>query len=79
MLTISITASMLCDLLQGQMTYTACEALVSYLEEADVFDSDNAPTIGDIAISFSELAKEDVEEGDYVIAELDNGNALIAR
>lgn len=78
MLNIAITSSMLCDLLQGQMSYCACDALVDWLEEAQEADRDFVPTIGDIAISYTEIPAENVEEGDCVIAELNNGNALIA-
>lgn len=79
MLNISITASMLCDLLNGHMTYTACEALADYLSELQESCHDFVPTIGDIAISFCETSADEVEEGDNVLIELDNGNVIIER
>lgn len=77
MLNISITAAMLCDLLDGHMTYTACEALADYLSELQEYQRDFIPTIGDIAISYSEVPADNVEEGDIVLCELDNGNVII--
>lgn len=77
MLNISITASMLCDLLGGHMTYTACEALADYLGELQEYQRDFLPTIGDIAISYGEIPAKNIEEGDIVLCELDNGNVII--
>lgn len=75
MLTIKITASMLCDLCNGKFTYEACDALCDYLEELEV-----APTIGDICVSFAEIPAswEDEYDEDNLVAVLENGNVLIA-
>lgn len=73
---ITITANMLCDLLGGKFTLEACEALCNYFE--DIADRDFAPAIGDIACSYGELDASWLEGDEYVIAELDNGNVVIA-
>lgn len=75
---ITITAMMLCDLLGGKFTLEACEALCDYFE--DVATNDFAPTIGDIACSYSEMPADYVNEDDEenIIAQLDNGNVLIS-
>lgn len=75
---ITITAIMLCDLLGGKFTLEACEALCDWFEETA--DRSFAPSIGDIACSYSEISAEDVDEDDEknIIAKLDNGNVLIS-
>lgn len=77
MMTIKITSSMLCDLCGGHFTYDACEALCNYFEDFELCD---APTIGDICISFSEIPADwtDEYDEDTLIATLDNGNVLIS-
>lgn len=70
---ITITAHMLCDLCGGKFTLEACEKLCDLYEE-----SETAPAIGDVMCLFGEIPAEDVEDGDDVVAMLDNGNALIA-
>lgn len=70
---ITITAMMLCDLCGGKFTLEACEKLCDLYEEGET-----APAIGDVMCLFGEIPGEDVEDGDDVIAMLDNGNALIA-
>lgn len=75
---ITITAMMLCDLLGGKFTLEACEALCDWFE--DVADDSFAPSIGDIACSYSEISAEDADEEDEenIIARLDNGNVVVA-
>ena len=75
---ITITPMMLCDLLGGKFTCEACEALCNYFEETA--GNDFAPHIGDIAVSYSEISADWLEEDDEekVIARLENGNVLIA-
>lgn len=72
-MTITITSSMLCELTGGKFTHEACEAICELYE-----NSNHAPAIGDIMCCYGEIPAEDVEDGDNVIAMLDNGNALIA-
>lgn len=72
-MTITITSSMLCELTGGKFTHEACEFICELYEE-----SGRAPAIGDIMCCYGEIPAEDVEDGDNVIAMLDNGNALIA-
>ena len=75
---ITITSMMLCDLCGGKFTLEACEALCDWFEQTA--DSNAAPYIGDICISYSELRAEDIDEDDEekIIAHLDNGNVLLA-
>lgn len=74
---ITVSPSLLCDLLGGHFTLEACEAICEYCEEAG--DRDFAPMIGDIAISFSEIPASwaEEEDEDAIIATLDNGNVVI--
>ena len=69
---ITITAHMLCDLCGGKFTLEACEKLCDLYEEIET-----APAIGDVMCLFGEIPGEEVEDGDDVVAMLDNGNALI--
>lgn len=75
---ITITAMMLCDLLGGKFTLEACEALCDWFDMTA--DNDFAPTVGDIACSYSEIEESWLAEDDEerIIARLDNGNVLIA-
>ncbi len=70
---ITITPMMLCDLLGGKFTLEACEAIAEYYNMCDC-----APHIGDIICSFGELKAEEAEEGDNILAQLDNGNVVIS-
>ena len=71
-MTITITAPFLCELTGGKFTLAACEAI------CDLYESyGGAPAIGDIVVSYAELAAADVEEGDQIVATLPNGNVLI--
>lgn len=71
-----LSSSTVCDLLCGRFTYEACDAICEYLSDC----SDGPWHIGDIAISFAEVLREDLEEGEEesIIAELSNGNVIIA-
>lgn len=62
----------------SQIHYDACEAICEYIEECC---GEESFYLGDIAISFAEIAKEDVEEYDEenIIAELPNGNVVISQ
>ena len=71
-MTITITASMLCDLTGGKFTHEACEAICELYES-----SNRAPAIGDIMCCYGEIPGEAVEDGDSVVVMLENGNALI--
>lgn len=70
---ITITAMMLCDLCGGKFTLEACEKLCELYEESEC-----APHIGDICVSYGELpaADMDEDEGYSIIAHLGNGNVL---
>lgn len=72
-MTITITSSMLCELTGGKFTHEACEAICELYESTG-----GAPAIGDIMCCYGELPAEDVEDGDNIVAMLDNGNVLIA-
>lgn len=74
---ITITPMMLCDLLGGKFTCEACEVLCDFYAE---HLHEEAPAIGDIACSYSEVNADWLEEDDEekIIARLNNGNALIA-
>ena len=75
---ITITAHMLCDLCGGKFTLEACEALCDWF--AETTDRDFAPAIGDICVSYTEIAVDDIEEDDEdrIIARLHNGNVVLA-
>lgn len=77
MLNIKITSDMLATLLGGEFTYEGCQALVNYLEDAQDYDKSFVPTIGDIAISFSEVENDDDVEEDSIIAKLGNGHVIV--
>ena len=70
---ITITAMMLCDLLGGKFTLEACEKICDLYEESEC-----APHIGDIMVTFGELpaADMDEDEGYNIISHLENGNVL---
>ena len=72
---ITVTPMMLCDLLGGYFTLEACEKICDFYAEND---SDAAPHIGDIRVTFGEMPADsiDEEEGYYIISYLDNGNVL---
>lgn len=74
---IEIGPSILCDLLGGHFTLEACEVICELFEENE--DSNSAPRIGDIAISFSEIPEEWTDDWneDNLVAKLDNGNVVI--
>ena len=74
---IKITPSMLCDLCNGKFTLEGAEAICEYFEENDI---EQAPMIGDICICFEEIPSEYVQdyEKDNIIANLDNGNVIVA-
>lgn len=74
MMLVKVTAMMLVDLLNGKFTEEACEAIGEFFEE---FPPEEAPSIGDIAVCFGEIPSDDVEDGDNVIAHLNNGNVVI--
>ena len=75
---ITITAMMLYDLCGGKFTLEACEALCDWF--AETTDRDFAPAIGDICVSYTEIAVDDIEEDDEdrIIARLHNGNVVLA-
>lgn len=77
---IQITASTLCDLCAPHFTYEAAEAICDYFDECGV-GINSVPSIGDICISFSEIPADwhDEYDEDAIIAELDNGNILVAQ
>ncbi len=77
-MTIEITPAMLYTL-TNHFTYEACEAICEYYEECG--DPANSPRIGDIEVGFCEVSAEDMYEEDteMIVAELSNGNVLLAR
>lgn len=77
MINIRITAETLTTLLAPRFTITACERICELLEEAGEAES---WLLGDIAISFTEMPREWVDELDEDTAwwDLENGNILVA-
>lgn len=76
---IKVTASFLFDLCEGKLTYEACEAIVDYL--ADCCGANESFYLADILISFAEVPanyRSDYPE-DEIIAELRNGNIVVAQ
>lgn len=76
---IKVTAGFLCDLCNGKLTYEACEAIVDYL--ADCCGENDSFYLADILLSFAELPADYKSEysEDEIIAELRNGNIVVAQ
>lgn len=77
MINVRISASTLCDLLAPHFTYEACEKICEYLEECGF---EKPLLLGDIAISFSEVPADYIDDydDDNIIATLPNGNILVS-
>lgn len=75
---VTITANVLCDLLNGRLSCDACEALCQYLDDCGVTEP---LRLGDIAICFSEVPASwaDAYDEENIIAHLKNGNILVAQ
>lgn len=75
---IQVTAEMLFDLCEGYFTMEACKALCEYFNDLGDFD---APTVGDLTISFEECpaGETNLYDDSSLIAQLDNGNVLVVR
>lgn len=75
---VTITANVLCNLLNGRLSCEACEALCQYLDDYGITEP---LRLGDIVISFSEVPANWADEYDEknIIAHLKNGNIIVAQ
>lgn len=76
---IEITAMTLASLLKDYFSYEACEEILNYYEELDETGGYQVPTLGDLCIRFAELAEEDIDDDDDVVASLFSGKVLVVR